>query len=121
MNDLSQAYLAARLAMPVARLVRFTPPDIDLQHGEWSYHDHRAISGELDGASIMKAPIEMVVTTMVEASQLCNITVLNGENGSPFGAVAVIIGAPPVIGAFVSTLQYTSEQLTKGTPLVPTH
>ncbi len=69
----------------------------------------------------MKSPIELVVTTMVEASQLCNITVLNGDNGAPFGAVVVIIGAPPVIGAFVSTLQYTSEQLTNGATLAPTH
>ena len=101
---------------PVARLVRFTPPDLDLQAGEWTYHDHRAITGELDGATVMKSPVELVATVMMESQQLCNVTVLNGADGEPFGAVAVIIGSKQIVGAYLNTLKFTGDQITSGMP-----
>lgn len=106
---------------PHARLIRFTPPETQFHEGEWTYHDHRAITGEMDGASIMQSPLEATVATMIEAQQLCNVTVLNAEDGKPFGAVAVIVGPPQVVSAYINTLKFTGDQLTAGAAPVPTH
>lgn len=99
-----------------ARLVRFTPPDMQWQDGEWTYHEHRSITGELDADTVMKVPLELVATTMIEAQQLCNVTVLNAQDGKPFGAVAVVIGSPEVVQAYLTTLGFTTQQLTQGQP-----
>jgi len=99
---------------PVARMIRFSPPAIDLQAGEWTYHDHHALTGELDGATVMKSPVELVATVMAESQQLCNVTVLNGPDGEPFGAVAVITGAKPIVEAYLTTLRFTGEQIMAG-------
>lgn len=102
---------------PHASLIRYTAPEIDyVNGGEWSYHDYRAITAELDGGQIMKMPLEATAVMMMEAQQLCNVTVLNAQDGQPFGAVAVIIGAPAVIGAYLNTLKFTGDQLTAGAP-----
>lgn len=99
-----------------ARLVRFTQPDMKWHYGEWTYHEHRSITGELDADTVMKAPLELVATTMIEAQQLCNVTVLNTQDGKPFGAVAVVIGSPEVVQAYLTTLGFTTQQLTQGQP-----
>lgn len=97
------------------RLIRFNPPAFDfVNDGEWTYHDHRAMNGELDAATIMKSPVEFVASTMAEARQICGVTVLNNEQGESFGAIAMIIGEPEVIKVFVSTLTYTAEQIGGG-------
>jgi len=99
---------------PHARLIRFTPADTPWHEGEWTYHDHRAMVGELDGAMIMQSPVEFVAQTMMESHQLCNVTVLNTQDGSPFGAVVVIMGTSQVVDAFIATIKYTAEQITGG-------
>lgn len=104
-----------------ARLVRFTPPDTAWSEGDWSYHEYHALVGELDGASIMKSPVEFVATVMTEAQQLCNVTVLNDNEGQPFGAVVMIVGAPQVVGAYITALQITGDQITAMPPGTPSH
>jgi len=99
---------------PVARLIRFAPPELDMQAGEWSYHDHRALTGELDGATVMKSPVELVATVMAESEQLCNVTVLNSVDGEPFGAVAVIMGGKQIVTAYLNTLRFTGDQIMAG-------
>jgi hypothetical protein len=104
-----------------SRLIRFTPPDTAWPEGEWTYHGYRAVVGELDGAAIMKSPVEFVATVMAEAQQLCNVTVLNDQAGNPFGAIVVIVGAPPVIGAYIKALQITGDHITAAPAGAPTH
>ena len=104
-----------------SRLIRFTPPDTAWHVGEWSYQDYRALVGELDGAAIMKSPVEFVATVMAEARQLCNVTVLNDQEGQPFGAIVIVVGAPPVIGAYITALQITGDQITAVPAGTPTH
>jgi hypothetical protein len=52
---------------------------------------------------------------------MCNVTVLNAVDGQPFGAIAVVMGSPAVVGAYISTLKFTGEQLTAGQPAASTH
>lgn len=96
-----------------ARLIRFTPPSAPWGEGEWSYHDHRAITGELDAATIMSSPVEFVVSVMAESSQMCSVTVLNNEAGDPFGAVVVVNGDSGIVNSFVQTLKYTADHISK--------
>lgn len=99
----------------VAKLVRFNPPtEASWHEGEWSYHDHPALMGELDGEQIMKQPVELVMHTMATSGQLCNVTVLNDINGEPYGAFALMIGNAAVINTYIAGLQFVGEQLTKG-------
>lgn len=109
--------------MPHARLVRFVPPAQDHSTAEWLYDDAPAILGELDGDSIMQQPVEAVLTTMAASNQLVNLTVLNNDEGKPFGALALIIGNEPIIGAFASTMQFTANQLLESgaATITPTH
>lgn len=104
-----------------ARLVRFTPPDAPWGNGEWSFSDYPAMVGELDGEAIMKSPVEFVATVMTEARQLCNVTVLNNQEGQPFGAVVMIMGSPSVVGAYITALQITGDQITAMPPGTPSH
>lgn len=104
-----------------ARLIRYTPPgDGDLWfNGEFSYHDHQAMMGELDGATLMKQPVELVLNTMALSQQLCNVTVLNGPDGAPYAALALIIGNQPIIGSYVTALQFVGNQITGGVQAAP--
>jgi hypothetical protein len=106
-----------------AKLIRFTPPATDSWfEGEWSYHEHRAIMGELDGAAIMLSPVEAIVTAMQESAQVCNVTVLNAQDGKAFGAVAVIMGGQQVVDIFLNTLTQTTNHIAGGaTEPAPTH
>lgn len=105
-----------------AKLIRFTPPENQWFEGEWSYHDHKAIMGELNGDAVMKSPVEFVATTMIESAQLCNVTILNSETGKPFGGVAVFIGSPQVVDSYIATLTHTTNHLTGGaTDTAPAH
>lgn len=107
---------------PNARLIRFTPPEFDfVNDGEWTFHEHRAITGELDAATVMQSPVELVVTTMAEASQICGITVLNNADGEAFGAIAVITGGPGVVSAFIAALSHTVEQIAPGATQAQAH
>lgn len=104
-----------------ARLIRFTPPESQFHEGEWTYHDHPAIIGELDGQSIMESPLEALAAVMMESRQICNVTVLNAKDGQPFGAIAVILGPPNVVAAYITTLQFTGDQITAGQSAAPIH
>ena len=106
---------------PHARLVRFTPPKIDIHEGEWTYHDHPALVGELDAETILQSPVEFVVTTMAASKQLCNVTVLNAQDGKPFGLIALMYGTPEVISTYLSGLQTIGNALTATDPIPATH
>lgn len=102
---------------PHVRLVRFTPPETDhVNDCEWSHHNAPAMLGELDGDSIMRQPVEMVLNTMAVSQQLCNVTVLNGANGEPYAAMALVIGNKHVVGAYLQALQLVGDSLTGGRP-----
>jgi len=104
-----------------AMMIRYTPPAQHWHEGEWSYHEHNAITGELDGAGVMEAPLEFVAHTMMAARQTCNVTVLNDSNGAAFGAVVVVLGPPPVISAYVGAIQFTADRLTADAAAPATH
>lgn len=97
-----------------ARLVRFTPPKQDFVNADWSAHEAQAISAELDGAQVLQQPVEAVMSAMAASRQICNITVLNGPTGAPFGAAVMVLGDNNTVGAFVTALQFTADQLTGG-------
>lgn len=98
---------------PLARLIRYQPQALDhVNDCEWSHHDVRAMVGELDGETIMRQPVEMVLNTMALSQQLCNVTVLNGPDGTPYAAMALIIGDKNVIGAYVQAMQIVGNSLT---------
>lgn len=100
---------------PHARLIRFTPPELDHVNGaEWSFHDAPAIVGELDGDTILAQPLEMVLSTMALSQQLCNVTVLNGIDGKPYAALALIVGNEHALGAYLQALQLVGNSLTAG-------
>jgi len=98
--------------LATARLVRFTPPEQNLQEGEWTYSDFHAPLAELDGDQIMKHPVESVLSTMAASNQLCNVTVLNGPDGKAYAAMALIIGDQNVVGAYITALQFVGNQIT---------
>jgi|GEM_PF-842880 len=81
---------------------------------EFSFHDHPALMGDLDGDQIMSQPVELVMHTMATSGQLCNVTVLNGSDGQPYGAFALMFGNRAVIDSYIMGLQFVGEQLTKG-------
>lgn len=96
---------------PQAVLVRFTPPDEQAWHeGEWSYHDQRAMIGELDGDSVMLQPLEATLTVMAASAQLCNVSIINTLDGKPQAAVAIILGDNAVLSPFVQALQFVAGQ-----------
>lgn len=97
--------------MPFAQPVRFTAPERDFNTAEWSYHDAPAIVGEIDANDIMNAPVEAVVTSMAASRQLCNVSVLNGADGKPFAAIAVIIGHESVLHPYLNTLTNLTNQI----------
>jgi hypothetical protein len=98
---------------PHARLVRFTPPALDhVNDAEWVFKDIPGMVGELDAETIMRQPVEMVLSTMAASQQLCNVTVLNDPNGKPHAAMALIIGNEHVIGAYVQAMQMVGDAIT---------
>jgi hypothetical protein len=97
-----------------ARLVRFTPPAKDFAGAQWSIHDAPAMSGELDGDQVMDQTVEAVMSTMSASRQFCNISVLNNQQGEPFGAAVLILGDNRAVSAFVTALNFTADQLTGG-------
>lgn len=102
-SDLSQA----------ARLIRFRPAILDhVNDCEWSHHEARAMIGEIDGDTVMQQPVEMVLNTMALSQQLCNVTVLNGPDGKPYAAMALIIGNEHVVGAYLQAMQLVGNSLT---------
>ena len=112
---------------PHAKLIRFKQ-DTDHQwyEGEFTYHDMPALLGELDGATIMHQPVELIMQTMATASILCNVTVLNGANGQPCGAFALIVGDAGVVNSYLTALQFTGNVLTgqddaAGSPATTAH
>lgn len=98
--------------MGSARLVRFAPPEPDYKAATWVLSEHKALLGEIEASMIMASPVEHVLTIMAASRQLCNVTVLNDEDGAPYAALALIIGPPNVLGAYINTLDFTGRQIT---------
>ena len=104
-----------------ARLIRFNPKTIDISDGDWTYHEHPALMGELEAETIMQSPVEFVVTTMAASKHMCNVTVLNAEDGQPFGLVVLVHGTPEVTNEFLNGLQAIGNAIAGDTPASPTH
>ena len=99
--------------LPDAKLIRFRPPVAQAWHeGEFAFHDAPALMGELDGETIMKQPVELVMHAMAMSGQLCNVTVLNGPTEQPYGAFVMILGNTPVINSYITALQFVGNQIT---------
>lgn len=108
--------------LPSARLIRFITPEQDFSNSaEWSFHDAPAMMGELTGDDILRQPIEAVLSVLGASQQICNVTVLNDNEGKPFAAMALIQGPEPVINAFVTALQFTAERVAAATQPAITH
>lgn len=99
---------------PHAKLIRALQTETGWPNVEITYHDHQALLGELDGATIMTQPVELVMHTMATSGQLCNVTVLNGEDGLPYAAMALMFGNQAVINSYITGLQFVGQQLTQG-------
>lgn len=96
----------------VSRLIRFVPQELPISSAEWSYHDHPATMGEMDGEQILRSPVEAVISSMANANQLCNVSVLNDKDGAPFALLALCHGSPKEIAMFITGLQFISERAT---------
>lgn len=108
-NNMNWADLQAN-----AKLVRFLPQqDSDWHEGDWTFQDAPALLGDLDGEQIMNQPVELVMHTMAATQQLCNVTVLNGDDGQPYGAFALIIGNGQVVGSYIQAMQMVGDHLTR--------
>ena len=97
--------------MPYAQMVRFVSPERDFNSADWSYHDDSASVGEIEAEHIMSAPLEAIATSMAEARQLCNVSLLNDIDGKPFAAIAVIIGHESVLKPYLNTLTDLTNQI----------
>lgn len=97
--------------MPHARLVRYTPPDKIPADAEWSYHDAPAIIAQLDEATVLDLPVEMTVAAMAAHNRVCQIAVLNGEDGKPQCAIVLIQGGPGVVGYYQGALELLTSRL----------
>lgn len=98
--------------MPYARMIRFKAPEADFQAAEWSHHPGQAITGEIDGDNVLKAPLEYLVTLTAASRQLANVTVINNADGQPGAAVAVFVGPTMAISAFIDAVSITANHLT---------
>lgn len=94
-----------------ARLVRFNVTEHDYTTAEWAYSDTRALIGELDGESIMRSPVEAVMTAMAASGQLVNATVLQASDGSVMGAAVMIIGNKSIIDLYLGAVQTVGAHL----------
>lgn len=102
-----------------AMLVRFKAPETKPWHeGEFTYHDAPALMGEFDGADLMKQPVEIIMHTMALARQLCNVTILHGEDQKPYGAFVMMLGDERVLNSYMSALKFTTDVLQP--PAAPT-
>ena len=106
---------------PFARLVRFTPQDFDHVNGaDWSHHDNPAMVAELSGETILRSPVEAVISAMAVSGQLCNMTVLHqpDETGEakPYAAIALIIGNENVVGAYAQAFTLVGNALSAASP-----
>lgn len=99
--------------VPHAKLIRVLPRTSDWPNVEVTYHDHQALLSELDGDVIMSQPVELIMHTMATNGQLCNVTVLNGEDGKPYAAMALMFGGEAVINSYLTGLQFVGNQLTQ--------
>lgn len=100
--------------VPHAKLIRALPRSSGWPNVEVTYHDHQALLGELDGDVIMSQPVELIMHTMATSGQLCNVTVLNGQDGKPYAAMALMFGNEAVINSYLTGLQFVGQQLTMG-------
>lgn len=101
--------MQAEELMKHARLVRFTPPEVDFGAAEWSHHDAEAMIPQLESQTMLAVPVEMAVAAMAAHRNLCQILTLNADNGQPFAAVVLIQGGPGIVGTYVGALTHLTQ------------
>jgi hypothetical protein len=99
--------------MPHARLVRFTRPGLDPNDAEITYHDAQALIGQLDEATVLDLPVEMVLSAMAVHNRLCQMAVLNDDKGQPNVALVFIQGGPPVIQFYQGGIQELTDAVVR--------
>lgn len=90
---------------PNARLIRYINKPTPWHEGEWSFHDQPALTGDIGDDDILKVPVELVLHSMVARRMLCNVTVLNGPDGEPYAALAMILGNRPILNTYMRGLE----------------
>lgn len=97
--------------MQHARLVRYEPPEHDLQAGDWSFHDAPALIPQIDAQTVLSMPLEMAVSAMAAHRNLCQMVTLNDAAGEP-GALVVLVKGPSVLVAiYTGALQHLTNSL----------
>jgi hypothetical protein len=99
--------------LPHARLVRFTRPGLDPNDAEITYHDAPALIGQLDEATVLDLPVEMVLSAMAVHNRVTQMALLNDENGQPNVALVFIQGGPAVIGFFQGGIQELTDNVVR--------
>jgi len=107
--------------MKGARLVRFTPPEIDLQDGDWSYHDMPAIIPQLDAQSVLAMPVEMALSAMAVHRNICQVVTLSDEAKKPCAAVVLVQGGEAIVGTYVGALTHLTNTFVKPLPAANQH
>lgn len=99
--------------MKDARLVRFTPPEMDFAAGDWSFHEHAAMIPQLESQTMLAQPLEMSVSAMAAHNNLCQILILNDDGGEPAAAVVLVRGPAAIVGTYVGALQHLTNVVTQ--------
>lgn len=97
--------------MPHARMVRFTPPEVDLQFGEWSYHDMPAIIAQLDESTILDMPLEMALSAMSVHGKPCQVAALNDAQGNQQSLIVLIQGGPEITKFYAGGLERLTQSV----------
>lgn len=97
--------------LPLARIIRFAPPEQDFGAAEWKGADVQAIVGEPDHETIMRSPVDAVMSSMMESRVMCNIIAL-GSEGKTFGALVVIVGDENIVSTYSGALSFVTDRLT---------
>lgn len=92
--------------MPHARLIRYAPPDVDMQTGEWTYHKEPALIPQIDATEVLAMPLELSVQAMALHQRVCQILKLNDADGKPTAAVILVSGGESVVNTFTGVLEH---------------
>lgn len=108
LNNMQQAEL-----LGIARLVRFTMPEIDLQAADWEYHETAAMIPALDQNAILTWPLELTLQAMASHGKLCQLTKL-GEPGAEAVLLALVQSNPAVVTMYSNALAKITESYVEG-------
>lgn len=104
-----------QLALKHGRLVNFRPQPLDWSEVERDFHDERATVPKLEDfrANLLQVPVEMVVSSMASAGDVCGAQMLmNAADGQPHQALIFVQGGPYVVNQFMLGNKVIAESVT---------